>query len=304
MGKIVCEACGSNDLIKKDGVFVCQFCGMKYTADEVKKMAIEGKVDVSGSTVKVDQTEKLEKLYQLARRARDENNSDKAEEYYSQVLQEDPNSWEANFFTVYYQSMNCKIAGITTAANRLNNCLTSVFTLIYDGDMGDYEREATVTMVARYVSNISNLFFVSAKDNISNTSYDILKKYICEAAERCDAAINLVRNCGDKIIQFFGDGYGKNIAAPLWDIGNELSANWIHWIGSSLTGEWAKEYRNRSIEKIKGYSQKISKYDATLGQREYDVGSMTSERAKVACIVGFVFFAILFVVVTVLAEYW
>ena len=33
-----CEVCGSSDLIKENGVFVCKDCGMKYTLDEVKKL--------------------------------------------------------------------------------------------------------------------------------------------------------------------------------------------------------------------------------------------------------------------------
>jgi len=35
---VKCEVCGSSDLIKENGVFVCKDCGMKYTLDEVKKL--------------------------------------------------------------------------------------------------------------------------------------------------------------------------------------------------------------------------------------------------------------------------
>ena len=59
MKKIVCEMCGSNDLLKKDNVFVCQSCGTKYSVEEAKKMMVEGKVDVSGSKVKVDDTDNM-----------------------------------------------------------------------------------------------------------------------------------------------------------------------------------------------------------------------------------------------------
>ena len=59
MKQLTCEMCGSTDLLKQDGVFVCQSCGCKYSVEEAKKMMIEGTVDVSGSTVKVDNTDKL-----------------------------------------------------------------------------------------------------------------------------------------------------------------------------------------------------------------------------------------------------
>lgn len=32
-----CEICGSTDFVKNDGMFVCQKCQMKYTAEEAKK---------------------------------------------------------------------------------------------------------------------------------------------------------------------------------------------------------------------------------------------------------------------------
>ena len=38
MKALTCEMCGSTDLIKDGGVFVCQSCGTKYTVEEAKKM--------------------------------------------------------------------------------------------------------------------------------------------------------------------------------------------------------------------------------------------------------------------------
>lgn len=70
MKQLTCEMCGSTDLLKQDGVFVCQSCGCKYSVEEAKKMMIEGTVDVSGSTVKVDNTDKLHSLLVLARKKR------------------------------------------------------------------------------------------------------------------------------------------------------------------------------------------------------------------------------------------
>ena len=46
MKQLTCQMCGSTDLMKQNGVFVCQTCGMKYSVEEAKKMMIEGTVDV------------------------------------------------------------------------------------------------------------------------------------------------------------------------------------------------------------------------------------------------------------------
>lgn len=49
MKRLTCEMCGSTDLIKQDGVFVCQTCGCKYSIEEAKKMMVEGTVEVTGT---------------------------------------------------------------------------------------------------------------------------------------------------------------------------------------------------------------------------------------------------------------
>ena len=67
MNAMVCEMCQSNNLVKKDGMYVCQCCGTKYSVEEARKLL---------GSVKIDKTEETEKLLLLARRARNENNSE------------------------------------------------------------------------------------------------------------------------------------------------------------------------------------------------------------------------------------
>lgn len=56
MKQLKCELCGSVELIKQDGVFVCQSCGCKYSVEDAKKMMFEGTVEVAG-TVKTKETD-------------------------------------------------------------------------------------------------------------------------------------------------------------------------------------------------------------------------------------------------------
>lgn len=46
MKRLICEMCGSADLLKDGGIFVCQACGCKYTVEEARKMMDEGTVDI------------------------------------------------------------------------------------------------------------------------------------------------------------------------------------------------------------------------------------------------------------------
>ena len=66
MKQLTCEMCGSNDLLKKDGVFECQTCGTKYSVEEAKKMMVEGVVEVQG-TVSIDNTQKIDALIKRAK---------------------------------------------------------------------------------------------------------------------------------------------------------------------------------------------------------------------------------------------
>lgn len=95
MKQLTCEMCGSTDLIKQDGVFVCQTCGCKYSVEEAKKMMIEDTVDVSGSTVRLDNTSNIENYLKLAENAFPANNNKEAESYSNKILEINPNYYKA-----------------------------------------------------------------------------------------------------------------------------------------------------------------------------------------------------------------
>ena len=86
MKQLTCEMCGGTDLIKQDGVFVCQNCGMKYSVEEAPKLMIEGTVDVQG-TVKVDNSAFVQKYLANARRAYEKEDWEEVEKYYNMVEQ-------------------------------------------------------------------------------------------------------------------------------------------------------------------------------------------------------------------------
>ena len=101
MNKLTCEMCNSTDIVKQDGFFVCQSCGTKYSVEEAKKMMIEGTVDVSGSTVKVDNSAFVEKYLVNARRAKQKEDWSETEKYYNMVEQNDPTNIEAIFYSAF-----------------------------------------------------------------------------------------------------------------------------------------------------------------------------------------------------------
>ena len=66
MKQMTCEMCGSTELVKQDGFFVCQTCGTKYSVEEAKKMMIEGTVNIQGE-VKINRQEEYENYISIAK---------------------------------------------------------------------------------------------------------------------------------------------------------------------------------------------------------------------------------------------
>ena len=104
MKRLTCEMCGGTDLIKQDGVFVCQYCGTKYSVEEARKMMIDGTVDVQG-TVKIDNSAFVQKYLENARRAYSKEDWEEVEKYYNMVEQNSPNNMEAVFFSSFGKAM-------------------------------------------------------------------------------------------------------------------------------------------------------------------------------------------------------
>ena len=131
MKAIKCELCGSNDVVKQDGLYVCQHCGTKYSVEEAKKLMIDGTVNVEG-TVKIDDSSELQNLYEIARRARKSENYEDAGKYYDTILAKKPKDWEAVLYVVFCKAMTCKIAEIQNCATLMMNNDVSVLSLIKD----------------------------------------------------------------------------------------------------------------------------------------------------------------------------
>lgn len=88
MKQLTCEMCGSTDLMKSDGVFICQTCGCKYSIEEAKKMMVEG-------VVSVDKSQDAQKYLEIARIAKSALNHEKAELYAGKTIEIDPDNCEA-----------------------------------------------------------------------------------------------------------------------------------------------------------------------------------------------------------------
>lgn len=272
MKQLTCEMCGSTDLIKQDGVFVCQSCGCKYSVEEAKKMMIEGTVEVTG-TIKVDSSDELKNLYEIARRAKDDNNGENAAKYYDMILVKDPTSWEASFYLVYFKAMECKIAQIQSAGISVANCIDTVLKLIKDNVCEPQEQKKAYTEVANRVMLIASILFSAAKNHYDDIDGQIRYKYTQEWLNNAFAAINCVYILGDNLdLLFTNDAEAHTLSVSAWKQG-------ITW-HQTLIAHLADKVGN--LNTINSYGDKIKIYDSS-----YTVPQTTANGCYIAtCVYG------------------
>lgn len=238
MKRIICEMCGGTDLVKQDGVFVCQSCGCKYSLEEARKMMIEGNVDVSGSTVKVDSSERSEKLYQLARRENERFDGD-ASKYYEELAIEFPNDWEATFYNDYYKAAKTTLGQADNELLKMLNTLKVTCELVKKFETEDrYEEIAEeITAKCRYLSMI---WRETAESSYRSLGEAGSRLYINIASY----SFSLVQTSADYIVQYFGL---RNMALEIYkDLVSTITESWLGYCFNDGTTK-------PLIEKIKKY---------------------------------------------------
>ena len=245
---LVCEMCGGSDLLKDNGVFVCQSCGTKYSLEEAKKMMIAGTVNVAG-TVKVDMSERLQNLYKVARRAKDENNNEQAAKYYDLILQEDADSWEATFYRTYFKAMDCRIADIASSARAVQNTLKNVIDLI--ANLTDQPaRTSAYKEVVGKVTKMAMVMGEAAKNYYDGISYN-LKMNDSSYADAYDLWMSEIKDVCYVLGDILEQQYRAGDKAALPEIFTDIWDSGLH-----IHSSWGKDCSERElyIAKIREYS--------------------------------------------------
>ncbi|MGN0530765.1 MAG: hypothetical protein ACI4IH_06730 [Eubacterium sp.] len=213
MKQLTCEMCGSTDLMKQDGVFVCQTCGCKYSVDEAKKMMVDGTVDVTGSTVKVDSSEKVKNLYVMARRARDDDNAELAAKYYEMITFENPYDWEALFYFNYFKAKQTNLANMDNSVACLENSLDSIFDLIGKSDKSVDEKWKIAEEIIAKINALCTLFISWAKSHYKEFSH--LSNSVIDLDHRAQAIAELQKKMADLLEKHFSEKSKNEILSYL-----------------------------------------------------------------------------------------
>ena len=255
MKAVVCEMCGSTDLLKKDGVYVCQSCGTKYTLEEARKMMVEGTVSIKGK-VQIDNTSDLSNLYQLARRARHSGDKAKALKYYDKVLEKDANNAEASFYSACYGALSdvesALISDIEEAANSICSFVEPYIRSLKESGLDEEKLTEEVSEAEDSAFLLCETYYNSVKDISLKSSYG------AESAK--DAIRNIVYKFGDCVLDI------------LEDVETAVSA-WMYGVETLASDK--DELRETYIKKIASYQEgyvpiKSGCYIATAVYGSYD----------------------------------
>lgn len=261
MKALQCEMCGSQDLVKDGGVFVCQSCGTKYTVEEAKKMMVEGTVDIKG-TVKVDTSDELKNLYEIARRAKEADNSENAAKYYDMILVKDPSSWEANYYVVYFKSMSCKIAEIWNAATDMVNCQASVIKLIKENETDEELQKSALAEIFLRNSIISSMLFSAANSHYEEIDTSIQDNFIQEYCDNASSSAQIMYTFGDQVENEF-EGRFSEFSIQGWKEAIDIHKQYIKYL----------QDKSGNINFINSYGDKIRKYDSSFVNPNVDTST-------------------------------
>lgn len=248
--------CNSIDVVKQDGYYVCQSCGTKYSVEEAKKMMIEGTVDVSGSSVKIDHTDDVADVYTVARRARKDGSWADAEKYYEILVVRDPTSWEAAYYLMYVRARGCVLSEMISSANALINCQESVLTLVRDFVPKD-KWDEVISEIVNSNETISRILADWVKRNYTDKSdQDTYKK--C-----AEAAIVINYRCGNEIICVFDseNAIKKRHAVQSFQNGIEITRKFL-----PKRRDWIDKYENKiaTLDPVLGEYTKLEKEISSL----------------------------------------
>lgn len=259
MKQLTCEMCGGTDLVKQDGVFVCQSCGCKYSVEQAKKMMIEGSVDVSGSTVKVDSSQELDNLYLLARRAKVEGNLENGLKYYNMILVKDPNNWEP----VLYQALFTALTGSHNAnfdrsIEIVDNCIETVVSNIKNNISLVDEQKVAIAETADAILGFATSSYESVDKVYHSGPIASRIDFVDTFLKASTMSIDLIIHLADCIETYFPDQEDLiDISVKLWkDAVNKASKREIKNMLESMSS------KAETKETIKIIENKIKKYDS------------------------------------------
>lgn len=168
--------------------------------------------------------------------------------YYDQILVKDANSWEAQFYVVYFRAMICKIAEIGTSAGNIRDSIVSILDLVKNHADEDKHEEIVLEIYEKCLF-ISESLLTGAKNWYNGIDFNVKKDFKNEYVNYIYPIPFIMFNLGDGLIEKFG-GEFTGIATRSWIDGIDEQKS-VHFYLSDKKG-------SKAI--IENYAEKVKKY--------------------------------------------
>lgn len=268
MKKIACEMCGSPDLVKQDGFFVCQHCGCKYTVEEAKKLMIDGVVEVKG-TVKVDNSDAFPYYLQMAQSAIEGTNAENANKYSDKALEIDPQNAKA--WKCKMQAASLSISGDNYNAEEQG---TAGKNAIKYAEGSVAEKEEMEEYVYCFLLSRAQLYFHSIAQVVVQNYESLVQAY--NALNRIDPYHSSEQAYGADSGNLMTFYKSAESAAALFDYVPEEA------YGKYLTVcKWAEKCADSISELQEGFVKRLSAYKYGMTGTHYiDLANQIRSKAK------------------------
>ena len=243
---VKCPSCGANVEIDENREFgFCNYCGTKIIQE---KIVVEHRGEVS-----IDNTEAIKNLFVLARRAKDNEEYEKAVGFYNDILLKDPTSWEACFYSCFLDLFSLQISEIESACKKIENCVKESLQLLKTSVI---EKEQVEKCLADIASDLCAYVLIGYNYSKSYYKANLLQGNSTAAFySRAKTLNGILYSFGDSIVSVFGDDFADATPVNVWEEAIKNSKTIINEFGL------ISEYVNVESEIIKTYANKIKKYE-------------------------------------------
>ena len=221
----------------------------------------------------------MENLYQNARKAREAGNVNQVLNCYKQILSNDPNSWEASFYLVYYTALQQYRNDKTgSAIATVHDCIEDVMCLIRDHIQDEAEQKNAATEVALQTDQICDILYDQAKKEWRYYGENVIRPQIGRGNNRqVDAMIdenNGMMHAREIAITKTYASLGFKVMEIFW-FDSELEKTGISMIDKALelirigTIQGGKNSRERK-ELKRSYKNQVASLREEAAKRRYN----------------------------------
>jgi|GEM_PF-6045148 hypothetical protein len=188
MKKLICEMCGSDNLIKANGLYVCQQCETKYTVEEARTLMTE--VEGVSADISFD-----DNSLTIARQAMDREDFESAERYYDKVLQQNSNNIEATVLSAFCGAvLSLYYADYHICEQKFNILANAIQTIEDNYDTSPEDKKEVIERVEKHFTKFFDAY--STKQFAFSGSVQSYNKYVGVRTrfDRTKSVISLFNN--------------------------------------------------------------------------------------------------------------